>query len=307
MEEKTEKKKRSWGVKLLYWVFVSVVGVLGMLLLAAVAFWHWVNEWQKVEPPAFYPSWTESQRADLREVDQFYTSNVLSAAILHMLQSNQQEELEKWMRNRVTAPVAALINRRNVFKPLREALHETMATGKGDICTPDGTPVAAYALRLHKIDLLREMVKRGCHPGKTYIPWYAPCFGDEPMKSNLLVDALVHHDLLLEHTLPVDEHIALLEFLCVHGADVSHVPDARLARLNASLCLIAEPSDKGAVLAWLLRKGLPMSEEGKRDTVGFLLHKDRGRDICEALQAEGLLPPPGNKPHASQGLKKRPR
>lgn len=301
MEEKTEKKKRSWGVKLLYWVFVSVVGGLGMLLLAAVAFWHWVNEWQKVEPPAFHPSWTESQRADLREVDQFYTSNVLSAAILYMLQSNQQEELEKWMRNRVTAPVAALINRRNVFKPLREALHETMATGKGDICTPDGTPVAAYALRLHKLDLLREMVKRGCHPGKTYIPWYAPCFRDEPMKSNLLVDALVHHDLLMEHTLPVDEHIALLEFLCEHGADVSQVPDARLARLNASLCLIAEPSDKGAVLAWLLRKGLPMSEEGKRDTVGFLLHEDRGRDICEALQAEGLLPPPGNKPRPPAG------
>lgn len=307
MEEKTEKKKRSWVVRLLYWVFVSVVGVLGMLLLAAVAFWHWVNEWQKVEPPAFHSSWTVSQQADLREIDQFYTSNVLSAAILHMLQSNQQEELEKWMRNRLTAPIAALINRRNVFKPLREALHETMATGKGDICTPDGTPVAAYALRLHKLDLLCEMVKRGCHPGKTYIPWYAPCFSDEPMKSNLLVDALDHHDLLLEHTLPVDEHIALLDFLCEHGADVSQVPDERLARLNASLCLIAEPSDKGAVLAWLLRKGLPMSEEGKRDTVGFLLHKDRGRDICEALQAEDLLPPAENKPHVSQGLKNSPR
>lgn len=307
MEEKTEKKKRSWVVRLLYWVFVSVVGVLGALLLAAVAFWHWVNEWQKVEPPAFHPSWTGSQQADLREIDQFYTSNVLSTAILQMLQSNQQEELEKWMRNRLTAPIAALINRRNVFKPLREALHETMATGKGDICTPDGTPVAAYALRLHKLDLLREMVKRGCHPGKTYIPWYAPCFSDEPMKSNLLVDALDHHDLLLEHTLPVDEHIALLDFLCEHGADVSQVPDERLARLNASLCLIAEPSDKGAVLAWLLRKGLPMSEEGKRDTVGFLLHKDRGRDICEALQAEDLLPPAENKPHVSQGLKNSPR
>ena len=295
MEEKTEKKKRSWVVRLLYWVFVAVVGVLGTLLLAVVAFWHWVNEWQKVEPPAFHPSWTKSQQADLREIDQFYTSNLMSTAILQMLQSNQQEELDKWMRNRVTAPVAALINRRNVFKPLREALHETMATGKGDICTPDGTPVAAFALRIHKLDLLREMVKRGCHPGKTYIPWYAPCFSDEPMKSNLLVDALDHHDLLLEHTLPVDEHIALLEFLCEHGADASQVPDERLARLNASLCLIAEPSDKGAVLAWLLRKGLPMSEEGKRDTVGFLLHKDRGRDICEALQAEGLLPPAGKK------------
>ena len=295
MDEKTEKKKRSWVVRLLYWVFVAVVGVLGALLLAVVAFWHWVNEWQKVEPPAFHPSWTESQQADLREIDQFYTSNLMSTAILQMLQSNQQEELDKWMRNRVTAPVAALINRRNVFKPLREALHETMASGKGDICTPDGTPVAAFALRIHKLDLLREMVKRGCHPGKTYIPWYAPCFGDEPMKSNLLVDALDHHDLLLEHTLPVDEHIALLEFLCEHGADASQVPDERLARLNASLCLIAEPSDKGAVLAWLLRKGLPMSEEGKRDTVGFLLHKDRGREICEALQAEGLLPPAGKK------------
>ncbi len=92
-----------------------------------------------------------------------------------------------------------------------------------------------------------------------------------------------------------EEHIALLEFLCEHGAQVPQVPDARLARINASLCLIAKQSDKGAVLAWLLRKGLPMSDADKQDTVGFLLHKDRGRDICEALQAEGLLPPAGKK------------
>ncbi len=293
MEVLVGKKKRSRVVRCLYWAFVLVVGVLGALLLAAVVFWNWVNEWQKVEPPAFHPSWTESQQADLRELDQFYTSNPMCAAIVYMLQSDRQEEVEKWKINRLTAPFAAMINRRNVFKPLREALHETMATGKGDICTPDGMPVAAYALRLHKLDLLREMVKRGCHPGRTYVPWDAPRFGDEPMKSNLLVDALVSHDLLLEHYLPAEEHIALLEFLCEHGAQVPQVPDARLARINASLCLIAKQSDKGAVLAWLLRKGLPMSDADKQDTVGFLLHKDRGRDICEALQAEGLLPPAG--------------
>lgn len=293
MEAKAGKKKRSRAVRCLYWAFVSVVGVLGALLLAAVVFWNWVNAWQKVEPPAFHPSWTESQQADLRELDQFYTSNPMCAAILYMLQSDRQEEVEKRKINRLTAPFAAMINRRNVFKPLREALHETMATGKGDICTPDGMPVAAYALRLHKLDLLREMVKRGCHPGRTYVPWDAPSFHDEPMKSNLLVDALVSHDLLLEHYLPAEEHIALLEFLCEHGAQVPQVPDERLARINGSLCLIAKQSDKGAVLAWLLRKGLPMSDADKQDTVGFLLHKDRGRDICEALQAEGLLPPAG--------------
>ena len=171
MEAKAGKTKRSRAVRCLYWAFVSGVGVLGALLLAAVVFWNWVNEWQKVEPPAFHPSWTESQQADLRELDQFYTSNPMCAAILYMLQSDRQEAVEKWMKNRLTAPFAAMINRRNVFKPLREALHETMATGKGDICTPDGMPVAAYALRLHKLDLLREMVKRGCHPGRTYVPW----------------------------------------------------------------------------------------------------------------------------------------
>ena len=170
MEVLVGKKKRSRAVRCLYWAFVSVVGVLGALLLAAVVFWNWVNAWQKVEPPAFHPSWTESQQADLRELDQFYTSNPMCAAILYMLQSDRQEAVEKWKINRLTAPFAAMVNRRNVFKPLREALHETMATGKGDICTPDGMPVAAYALRLHKLDLLREMGSAGAIPAEPTFP-----------------------------------------------------------------------------------------------------------------------------------------
>lgn len=242
--------------KVLKWLGISLVSIAALLLLLAGAFWYWVNDWQRLERPEFHSGWTAAQQADLVEIDNFFAHDLQATALLIYVQSHLDDKGSEWLTNKWTSFPAMLMNRRNVFKPLREALHETMATGRGDICTADGIPVAAFAFRLQKPDLLREMVKRGCDPNKTYTPWDSLYLGGEPAVVNLLSDAFNPYSTFVDRWIPADEHLALLDFLCAHGADMAKIPNAEVAAIHSAMAISREPSDNGALLEWGLEHGL---------------------------------------------------
>lgn len=267
---------------------------LNILLVAGwMSFCYWCNWWQRAEPPAFHASWSRQQRADLLEID----NAMRYSAIFNTMAAIAAEADAPSVEERALYNLSAswLIWRgRRFAKPARWALHEAISTGRGDVYTESGIPVAYFALRLHKMELVKALVERGCNPNAPYISWSAAESIDKPgtlAVSNLLVDSLTGEYFEMTGYLSPATRLELLNFLEQHGADTKQIPNARDAALNALLPCLGSDPDGGVTYAWLLTHGLELDENSLHSHAKLL--QDAGASTTlKNLRSKGLLPPP---------------
>lgn len=259
--------------------------ILGLLAVLLVGAWYifciWCGWWQRTEPPTCHSSWSEQQKYELLALDYELRYNPI-CAVFGLV---RPEEGMSWLEEALCSNGTALVwGWRRFCKPAREALHKTMAEGRGDVYTKDGYPVALFALRFHKVELVKALVEHGCDPVKSYFSWESV-----PEKNNLLMDTLDGSYMDYSLNLSSGAKLDLLDFLEQHGATIDTLPDAHAAAVKAASAAFGHSGDGGAAIAWLLRRGLPMNDK-LMHTVLKVLQTAECRDVRETLQREGLLP-----------------
>ena len=275
-------------MKRLFRILTIIIGALLVLLIGSwYGFCYWAkNSWQTIDPPPCHASWSQQQCADLLEIDKTLRSPDI-AALAYFCHREQLSPTTQWLMERKWGMLTALLlGWRDLGMPARAALHETMRTGKGDVLLPSGIPVADFALKCHKTELLKEMIRRGANPNHVYISWHTAGYtGDN--RTNLIWETFDGHSLNCEIVIPQDKRLELLEFMHAHGGSVTTVPNKWLA--GAYLLMpIANDNDGGRATAWALRHGMPLSDEDKRNCVQFM--QERAPECLRELQQEGLLP-----------------
>lgn len=266
---------------------------VNVLLVAGwIGFGYWCTGWQRTEPPAFHASWSPQQRAELLEIDNAMRYNAMFNALATVAAESGGPGVEERVRHSRWATWIAWRGRQ-FAKPARQALHEVIATGRGDVYTESGIPVAYFALWFHKVELVKALVERGCNPNVPYVTWTAADRADAPgtpVASNLLVDALMGEYFEMTGYLSPATRLELLNFLEQHGADVRLIPCARSAATYALVPCLGSDPDGGATYAWLLKRGLKLNEEDLQNHAKSL--QDVGATaILEDLRSKGLLPP----------------
>ena len=264
-----------------------IVGLCAGLLVGAwYAFCLWCGWWQRTDPPSLHPGWSEQQKYDLLALDHELRYNPVCAPFGLACFGDGMT----WWEDVLCSHGSSLVwGWRRFSQPAREALHEVMSTGRGDVRTKDGYPVALYALRFHRLALVKALVGHGYRPGAPYVAWDAYALKGKARASNLLVDAL--EGVYTDHSIRLSarDKLDLLHFLEQHGAGVESVPDADIAWVNAASAAMGDGSDGGVAIAWLMRRGVPMSD-GIKVSIREILRSDACREIRESLQQEGLLP-----------------
>lgn len=269
---------------------------INILLVAGwFGFCYWCNWWQRAEPPAFHASWSPQQQADLLEMDNTMRYNATFNAMAAVATEADAPSVEE--RALYNLSSSWLIWRSHRFaKPARLALHEAIATGRGDVYTESGIPVAYFALRLHKVELVKALVERGCNPNAPYVSWTAAESLDKPgtqAVGNLLVDSLLGENMEMTGYLSPATRLELLDFLEQHGADVKQIPNARDAATYALIPCLGSAPDGGATYAWLLKRGLELEEHTLHSHAKFL--QDVGATaVLAELRSKGLLPAPAD-------------
>lgn len=267
--------------------------ILGSLLVVLTGCWYafcyWAkNSWQTIEPPPCHASWSQQQCAGLLEIDKALRSPDI-AALAYFCHRDQLSPTTQWLMERKWGMLPALLlGWRDLGMPARAALHETMRTGKGDVLLPSGIPVADFALKCHKTELLKEMIRRGANPNHVYVSWHTPDYPRHgAIRTNLIWETFDGHSLNCETIIPQDKRLELLEFMHEHGGSVTTVPNNWLACAYL-LMPIANDNDGGRATAWALCHGMPLSDEDKQNCVQFM--QERAPECLRELQQEGLLP-----------------
>ncbi len=277
-------------MKHLFRILTIIIGALLVLLIGSwYGFCYWAkNSWQTIEPPPCHESWNEQQCADLLEIDNALRSPDI-AALSFFCRGDLLSPTTQWMMERKWCQVPALLlGWRDLGMTARAALHETMRTGKGDILLPSGIPVADFALKCHKTELLKEMVRRGANPNHSYISWHtAGYIGDN--RTNLIWETFAGNSLNFESRISQEERLELLEFMHANGGSVASVPNQWLATTHLMLPIAqSHDNDGGRATAWALRHGMQLNDEDKQNCVHFM--RMHAPERLRELQQEGLLP-----------------
>lgn len=161
------KKPRRWLRRVL-WGVSSLLGIAFVLLLSVRAY---IFSWTWAEPPECHASWSESQRADLLALDEELRHNKSLAAVPALYWTEEMSHplvpvLNEHLGNGNI--VSIVLNYKEFAAPARRALHKAMISGKGDVLTQQGEPLAIWALRLEMPGLFRELVKRGADVNREY-------------------------------------------------------------------------------------------------------------------------------------------
>lgn len=274
-------------------VLLSILAVIAVLAVLLIAAWHlfcyWVNSWQSIEPPVCHESWSEQQKADLLDIDNGLRNSAEIAGLTFFYEGELAPGTQ-WLRKRKWGMIPALLlGRRELCMTARAALHESMRSGKGDILLTTGIPVADFALKFHKFDLLKEFIRRGADPNHVYVPWTAPVASTSGGQSNLIWETFNGVHLDFETIMPPDTRLELLDFMLANGSNISTVPNKTTAELYILLPIVqSKCGDKGKATAWALRHGLPLSDNAKQNCVKFIGKENP--NLLQELQNEGLLP-----------------
>ncbi|MBR2125584.1 MAG: hypothetical protein IJ943_02485 [Akkermansia sp.] len=274
--------------RLLKYLAITFSTLLFLALISWYGFCYWAkNSWQTIEPPPFHESWSEQQRADLLAIDTalrgpdfaglvYFTEVGLSPLTCTLRES-------KW-----GMVPALLLGWRELGMPARAALHETIRTGKGDVLLPSGIPVADFALKYRKTELLKELIRRGANPNHEYVAWSTPVEATNGGHTNLIWECFEGLGLDFDHKLSPDTRLELLDFMLEHGGNVTTPPNSRVPELYIHLPTLAKNGDKGRATAWALRHGYPANDKCRQDCVRFL--NEHNPELLKELQQEGLLP-----------------
>ncbi len=263
-----QRKKMAWilaGVLLLVWV--TLMGIHAYFF-----------SWRYFLAPSFHESWSEQQRADLLAMDEELRHNTKLAAVPVFYEVENMGHpllplLNDWLGERNV--ISTTLNYREFVAPAREALHEAIRTGRGDIFTRKGEPLAAWALRLQKPELFLELVKRGANVNREYetiIP-LGTC-----TTRTLTIDALAAEH-ITERT--QEEQRRLLHEL------QAYKPELGQPHLDASVCqaiCLAVLDDYPEASLWALHHGYTPSPQSRHQICCLLCLENEQETLRELLK-----------------------
>ena len=272
--------------KILVWICVGLLLVYGALSGINA----YIFGWRKSEPPACHESWSEQQQADLLAMDRELRSNTRLAIIPALYWEEDRKHplvpiLNDWLGKHNA--LSAALNYKEFVAPVRQALHETMSTGKGDILTSMSEPLAAWALRLQKPALFLELLKRGADVNREY----ESLMPTAAHPRTLVIEALSAEHYLIEHKKNAlkekspEEYLRLLEALQPFG------PQLGQQHLEKSVCdaiLVATVSGFPEAAQWALRHGYTPSPKSRHLIRSLLCQENMQAALRELLKEPSM-------------------
>ena len=165
---------------------------------------------------------------------------------------------------------------RRTLGGVRRQLHQLVESGRADE-TAVYLPISA--LHMHDAALVKLLITRGVNPNALYV-------ADEDTVVPLLCEVINGSD-MRQNYMPVEERLALLEWLLAHGLDLNDTPSEHLLP-QIEISIWVSGDEKGQILEWMLRHGLQGDEQ---EMTGILLRYPTTLDTLRRLIDEGLLPP----------------
>ena len=275
-----QRKKMAWilaGVLLLVWV--TLMGIHAYFF-----------SWRYFSAPSFHESWSEQQRADLLAMDEELRHNTKLAAVPVVYEVENMGHslvplLNNWLGERNVASVA--LNYREFVAPARQALHEAIRTGRGDIFTLRGEPLAAWALRLRKPELFLELVKRGADVNRefeTLVP-LGTC-----VTRTLTIEALAA-EYITERT----QETALGKAQATRARLLhelqAYKPELGKPHLEASVCqaiCLAVLDDYPEAAQWALHHGYTPSPQSRHQICCLLCLENEQKTLRELLKEPSM-------------------
>lgn len=177
--------------------------LLGLLAVPMVGWWwHEYRDagTEAVEVEglgAVHESWNAEQSRGLREMYAMIAGDITQAALAEGVPAEQ-----------VNAALA----------PLKHAVSQAAATGRGDVYGENGVSAAYIAVRMGMPELAKELVARGAEPNRYYVTYTA---NGTPLREDMLCAAIANSPMYGHKTEAMSEAESadLLQWLLEHGGD----------------------------------------------------------------------------------------
>lgn len=177
--------------------------LLGLLAVPMVGWWWYENRDAGTETVAveglgsMHESWNAEQSRCLREMYAMIAGEITQAAMAEGVPAEQ-----------VNAALA----------PLRQAIAQAAATGRGDVYGMNGVSAAYIAVRMGMPELAKELAKRGADPNRHYVTYTA---SGALLREDMLCAAIANSPMYDNKTEAMSEaeSAELLQWLLEHGGD----------------------------------------------------------------------------------------
>lgn len=278
------QKPRRW----LRWLAVFSCGLFALLVAARV----YVFGWTWASPPEFHESWNAEQRADLLAMDEELRHNRMLAAVPAICWNEEMGHPLVPLLNACFGAgnvVSAALNYKEFADPARKALFIAMLTGEGDVRTRRGEPLAAWAFRLERFDLLRELVRRGADVNagyETLMP-VVSC-----PKSTLAIEVLSaeyipEYSKSRDSRVSPEAHHQLLDWL---GTCKPALGRPYLEQSVADAILLGIMGGTPQAALWALRHGYLPSPDSRHKICCMLCLENQPTALRELLREESMRP-----------------
>lgn len=283
-ENRKQKKPRRW----LRWL-AAFVWTLFALLLAARAY---VFGWTWGAPPECHEGWSAEHRADLLALDEELRYNRILAAVPAI---SWEEGMGHPLVPALNACfgsgnfLSVALNYKEFAAPAREALHIVMESGEGNVLTRSGEPLAAWALRLERFELFRELVKRGADVNAEY-ETLMPIVSSP--KRTLAIEVLSaeyipEYSKSRDSRVPPEAHHQLLDWL---GECKPELNRAYLAQSVSDAILLGIMGGTPQAAQWALRQGYMPSPDSRHKICCMLCLENQPESLRELLREDSMRP-----------------
>ena len=281
-------KRQRWRRRL------SLIAITLALLLFAIRYCSdfWLFHWQEKEL-SFHPSWSETHRKQMKELgdmvryelilsyrpnplEEEYTpslGDILAAKEEAAEEGASFSALRHLELSYILSYMRALVAMRDELAELYGMLQQVAESGQGEAATHDGFTMAHLAARSSKLDLLRELVRRGANPNAIHSSAHSPYERPESVFQSVI--ACVPCPGAIVERASQHERLETLSWLLEHGA---HIPADSRHTLN--LAFIADVRDQdeeesdstpGSTAEWLLDHGLSVGDASDSLCILFCL------------------------------------
>lgn len=283
-ENRKQKKPRRW----LRWL-AAFVWTLFALLLAARAY---VFGWTWGAPPECHEGWSAEHRADLLALDEELRYNRILAAVPAI---SWEEGMGHPLVPALNACfgsgnlLSAALNYKEFAAPAREALHIVMESGEGNVLTRSGEPLAAWALRLERFELFRELVRRGSDVNAEYqslMPTVSSKVRTLAIEA-LSAEYIPEYSRFRERCVSPEAHYQLLDWLSECKPELNR---ANLEQSVADAILLGIMGGTPHAALWALRHGYLPSPDSRHKICCMLCLENQPESLRELLREESMRP-----------------
>lgn len=271
--------------KILCW---GIGAALGTLAVVALGGYCWLYSWSWGSAPAPHASFSPAEIALLQGCDAYIAKqapllqyeyieqqilmNRAAAAALDEEPGSAEPQLSR--KEELLLPFVSARVSRELLAPLRKSLHRVIETGSAEGSEPY---LAVLALQKKDVPLVRLLVEKG-----------APLKATKDGNTICLLEQTTCASDLQGVYLPIDERIALMDWLVTRGADITAVTEEDVLFLSETSMKVSDDA-AGAILEWFLRRGYALD---KTRAAAILLQYAGALPTYQRLIEDDLLPEP---------------